>query len=258
MSTATFRKRIRGAPAAYPQWEAAGLRWLADAGPAGAPVVRVLDVGADHLDLERLEPAPATITHAEQFGRALAQTHGAGAPAFGAPPGGWSGDGFFGPADQPLPFPLQPVADWGDFYASGRILPMLELGCRAGVFDARDRRLMQAVARRAAAGEWRDDAAPSRCHGDLWNGNVMWTAGGAVLIDPAAHGGHAESDLAMLALFGAPHLGRIIHAYDEVAPLAAGWESRVELHQLFPVMVHAVLFGGGYVAQSRAIAARYA
>jgi fructosamine-3-kinase len=88
---------------------------------------------------------------------------------------------------------------------------------------------------------------PARVHGDLWSGNLLWgQEGRAWLIDPAAHGGHRESDLAMLALFGAPHLARIIAAYDEAWPLAEGWRDRVGLHQAWPLLVHAALFGGGY------------
>ena len=97
----------------------------------------------------------------------------------------------------------------------------------------------------------------ARLHGDLWSGNVVWTPGGAVLIDPAAHGGHRESDLAMLALFGLPHLGAVLVGYQSVSPLANGWQERVELHQLFPLLVHAVLFGGGYGAQAEGAALRY-
>jgi fructosamine-3-kinase len=114
------------------------------------------------------------------------------------------------------------------------------------------------VARRLEAGEFDDDRSPARLHGDLWSGNVLWTPEGAVLIDPAAHGGHAETDLAMLALFGAPHLERTVNAYDEEAPLTDGWRERIPLHQLHPVLLHAVLFGGGYVAQAAAVAGRYA
>jgi fructosamine-3-kinase len=87
---------------------------------------------------------------------------------------------------------------------------------------------------------------PSRIHGDCWSGNVLWSGGRGWLIDPAAHGGHRETDLAMLALFGAPFLDRILASYDEAAPLAAGWRPRVPLHQLHPLLVHACLFGTGY------------
>jgi fructosamine-3-kinase len=105
------------------------------------------------------------------------------------------------------------------------------------------------VADRARAGAWDDDEPPARLHGDLWAGNVMWTPQGATLIDPAAHGGHRETDLAMLALFGLPHLDDVLAAYDDERPLRPGWRRRTALHQLYPVGVHAVLFGGHYVAQ---------
>jgi fructosamine-3-kinase len=86
----------------------------------------------------------------------------------------------------------------------------------------------------------------------------MWTPGGATLIDPAAHGGHREADLAMLALFGAPHLDACLAAYQTEWPLAAGWRERVGLHQLYPLAVHALLFGSGYAAQLLARARGYA
>jgi fructosamine-3-kinase len=92
---------------------------------------------------------------------------------------------------------------------------------------------------------------PARLHGDLWSGNLIWARDGRVwLIDPAAHGGHRESDLAMLALFGTPHLDRILGAYEEVSPLDPGWRARVGLHQAWPLLVHAALFGGGYGASA--------
>ena len=76
----------------------------------------------------------------------------------------------------------------------------------------------------------------------------------SALIDPAAHGGHRETDLAMLALFGAPYLDEILRAYDATVPLADGWRSRVPLHQLHPLLVHACLFGAAYVPQVTAAA----
>jgi fructosamine-3-kinase len=87
---------------------------------------------------------------------------------------------------------------------------------------------------------------------------VLWGTDGRVwVIDPAAHGGHRETDLAMLALFGMPHLARVLDAYDETAPLGEGWQDRVRLHQLFPLLVHACLFGGGYAARAADAAAGF-
>lgn len=97
----------------------------------------------------------------------------------------------------------------------------------------------------------------ARTHGDLWSGNVMWTPGGAVLIDPAAQGGHAEEDLAALAVFGCPHLECVLAAYDEASAMADGWRERVALHQMHIIMVHCALFGRSYVPEAVSIARRY-
>jgi fructosamine-3-kinase len=99
---------------------------------------------------------------------------------------------------------------------------------------------------------------PARLHGDLWTGNVLWDRGGRPwLIDPGAYGGHREMDLAMLNLFGAP--GPAFRAaYEERHPPAEGHEERVELWQLFPLLVHAALFGGGYRESAARVAQRYA
>jgi fructosamine-3-kinase len=93
---------------------------------------------------------------------------------------------------------------------------------------------------------------PARLHGDLWAGNAL----GNVLIDPAAYGGHREVDLALMRLFGG-FAERCFGAYAEAFPLSEGWADRVGLWQLFPLLVHAVLFGGGYGAQVEAVARRY-
>lgn len=250
-----FRKASPTAPTGYFAWEAAGLRWLADAG--GAAVAEVVEAGEDHLDLVRLVPAPPTAPAAEALGRGLARTHDGGAAAYGAGPDGWDRDGFLGPLSEPLPLELAPSATWGAFHAEHRVRAVLRLGRDRGTFTTADTLVLEALARRLETGELDGPDGPARLHGDLWSGNVVWTSGGAVLIDPAAHGGHRETDLAMLALFGAPHLDRLTAAYEEVHPLAGGWPDRVALHQVHPLMLHAVLFGGGYAGQAVRAAARY-
>ena len=251
-----FRKASSRVPRGYFAWEAAGLRWLAAAG--GARVVDVLDVADGHLDLPRLHEAAPTPTHAEALGRGLAATHAAGAPAHGAAPDGWTGDGWLGPLDEPLPMRLGAWPSWGPFLAEARIRPLVRAGRDRGALDVADAAHLDRLADLVAGGAFDTAEPPARLHGDLWSGNVLWTEAGAVLIDPAAHGGHREADLAMLQLFGAPHLDRVLDAYDDTAPLADGWRERVPLHQLHPLLVHAVLFGGSYGARAVSVARRYA
>ena len=255
---AQFVKQVRGGPARAPAWEAAGLAWLADAETVcgGARVVAVRRVTRQALTLERLIPVEPSEDQVEEFGRRLAATHGAGAAFFGVGPDGWTGEGYLGPADELLPLPLRPYDSWGEFYGESRLRHTLSLARARGLWLTT--KVFDPVIERLNAGEFDDDRPPARLHGDLWSGNVVWVADGGVLIDPAAHGGHPLTDLAMLLLFGGGREARAIEAYREVSVLPDRWEDLVGLHQLHPVMLHAVLFGGGYVARAEALAGRYA
>ncbi|WP_149359152.1 fructosamine kinase family protein [Lolliginicoccus suaedae] len=222
--------------------EAAGLRWL---GEAGLPVVAVHEVGSGHISLERLAPAAPSAPAARRFGAALARCHAAGAPAFGAPPAGHDGGLYIG--TQPMPAgPGSEPGSWGSFYAAQRVLPFLPRARGLGMLAPAAARTVEAACAEIAAGTFDDGAPPARIHGDLWAGNVMWTPCGAVAIDPAAHGGHAETDLAMLALFGCPMLSEILRGYETIAPLREGWRDRIPLHQLHPLAVHAAGQGSHY------------
>ncbi|WP_238559454.1 fructosamine kinase family protein [Mycobacterium liflandii] len=116
------------------------------------------------------------------------------------------------------------------------------------------RATIESVITRCRAGDFDDDDRPARLHGDLWGDNVMWTPDGVVLIDPAAHAGHRESDLAMLALFGCAHYEAILAGYQQLRPLRPGWRGRIGLHQLYPLLAHVVLFGGGHVQRTDVVA----
>ncbi|QKW33213.1 fructosamine kinase family protein [Actinomadura sp. NAK00032] len=217
--------------------EAAGLRWLGEAGP-GTPVPEVLGADDRLLLLPWLPSAAPSRDAAERLGRELAALHTGNRPdAYGAP---W--DGFI--ADLPLDNTLDD-GGWPRWYAERRLEPFLRIGARhLSQDDVRlIERVMAEIEELAGPPE-----PPSRIHGDLWSGNVQWTDDRALLIDPAAHGGHRETDLAMMALFGTPHLDTVLAAYDEAAPLADGWRGRVPLHQLHPLLVHVALFGGSYRA----------
>ncbi|MFJ4037889.1 fructosamine kinase family protein [Microbacterium sp. NPDC090007] len=233
-------KTRRDAPAGFFAVEAAGLRWLADAG--GASTVHVLDVGDDRIVLERLVEVAPTAAAATAFGAALAATHAAGAAAFGSPPPGCEGGIFIGRRPQPA----EPTPTWGAFYAAQRVEPFVPVAVAAGNLSASGAEAVRRACALIAEGAFDDDEPPARLHGDLWAGNVLWSGEGVVLIDPAAHGGHRETDLAMLALFGCPFLDDVLTAYDRALPLRSGWRERVPLHQLHPLAVHAAGHGPSY------------
>jgi fructosamine-3-kinase len=223
-------------PAGFFEAEGAGLAWLAE--PKAVPVPAVIAALPQLIALEWVEsgePAPGA---ARRFGAGLARLHGAGAEAFGTRQPGFVGA-----------LPLDPTTardDWGEWFATARLAPYLRLSVDNGALSADDaravERLLADIHRYAGPPE-----PPARIHGDLWPGNVLWGREEAWLIDPAAQGGHRETDLATLALFGgAPFLSEIIEGYQGVSPLADGWQERVPMHQLHLLLVHTALFGGAY------------
>ena len=247
-----FVKTHPSGPDAY-LVEAAGLTWLAAAGPAAARIVEVREVSPRRLVLQRLTPTAPSRRAAQEFGEALAATHAAGAPSFGSPPDGWVGDGYIGTQRMTL----QPTQTWSRFYAEQRLLPYAEAAYRIGNLSTGGRQLIDHLAQRLTDGVYDDDRAPARIHGDLWAGNVIFTEDGVVLIDPAAHGGHGLTDLAMLHLFGAPELPAITDGYVAATRLTTDWRELIGLHQLHPLLVHAVTHGPGYGAEAATVAERY-
>ncbi|MGI8727653.1 MAG: fructosamine kinase family protein [Solirubrobacterales bacterium] len=263
--------------------EAAGLEWIGEGGAVAVPGVLAVGGAGRHggvreiypdeihiphtspgtgptgretsnsfLALEWIEPGRLDHCGAERLGRELAAMHRLGATSFGwmpaVPEDGRQRIGS-------LPVPIEKRDDWPGFYGEVRLLPLVELARERGAITARCGRDVERICDRI------DDLCgpaepPARLHGDLWGGNVLAGAGGrAWLIDPAAHGGHRELDLAMLRLFGNPG-ERVFTAYEEAFPLADGAADRVRLYQLWPLLVHAILFGGGY-GERVAIASRH-
>ncbi len=228
-------------PDGFFEAEAAGLEWLRV--DDGAPLPKVVIAVPDLLALEWIEAGEPTEAAARSFGAALARTHRAGASHFGAQ---WAG--FIGT------LPLDNAADdqpWSSWFGYRRLWPYLRMCRDRGALGPADvsavERLIENIA--GYAGE-ADVEPPARIHGDLWPGNLMWASRETVyLIDPAAHGGHRETDLANLSLFGGtPYRSEIIAGYQQEWPLSSGWLTRVPLHQLFLLLVHAAMFGAGYRA----------
>jgi fructosamine-3-kinase len=238
-----FVKSRAGAQPGEYATEAAGLRWLGEV-EGGLRVPEVLAVSDGFLALAWIDEGRLDAAGEEELGRGLAHVHAAGAPAFGAPPPGAPLGGL---RLGEIELPAATAAGWPAFYAEHRLAPLLRAAVDRGALP--DARAIEAVIERLPelAGP---PEPPARLHGDLWGGNVFAAADGRpYLIDPAAYGGQREVDLAMLRLFGAPSR-RTLAAYEEVHPLADGHERRVPLWQLFPLLVHAVLFGGSYGASA--------
>lgn len=237
--------------------EAASLEWLdVDDGVATPRIVGVCEGETKLLALEWIDRGRLSAAGEEQLGRGLARVHAAGAPSFGATPIRGGGYGHSPMRFNTLSLPNDPRETWAEFYAENRLIPLAQRSRDRGALDADDVMLIERLAGRIQ--EFAGPAEPpARTHGDLWSGNVMaGTDGMPILIDPVAHGGHREVDLALLTVFGGPS-ERCFAAYDEIAPRAPGHEDRKPLWQLAMILLHVLLFGGAYVTQARSIANRY-
>ncbi|HZJ28179.1 MAG TPA: fructosamine kinase family protein [Acidimicrobiia bacterium] len=242
-----FAKTHPGAPAGFFTTEALGLGWLREAGAVRVPeLLTVSDAAPNHLVLAWIDEGSPRPSTEPDLGTGLAALHRAGAPRFGREDRRTTGS---------RGLPNEPTETWSEFYASNRLAPLARLAADAGVLpagtiDGLDR--LAGTLDRFETGE-----PPARLHGDLWAGNRLVDAGGASwLIDPAAHGGHREFDLAMMRLFGG-FGAACFDAYDEVFPLVSGWQERVDLHQIAPLVVHAIKFGGHYRDAAARAVGRY-
>ena len=249
------------------EFEVAGIKWLADAEETGgAKMVEVRGLSDAGLALTRLEDGFASAPAARAFGAALARTHAAGAPGWGAAPPTWTSP----QANKGMmPMSVVPAGEkfqfnsFGQWLVSERLQPVVEAAATNGDLPAEDENRFERLYQWLLDGDFdspqprlvKDPAA--RLHGDLWSGNLMWGPSGVVLIDPTSYGGHAETDLAECGLFGTPYMKDIYAGYNSVSPLAHGWEDRVALHRLYMLTLHLALFGAGYLRSVQAILERY-
>jgi fructosamine-3-kinase len=176
----------------------------------------------------------------ENFGSRLAALHQQPASFFG-----WHKDNYIGS----LPQINTPASSWSVFYATRRLLPLVRSIYDARLFSGRDLKHAEALCNKLD--EVFPNEPPALLHGDLWSGNYLITRDGQVAVfDAAVYFGHREIDLAMTRLFrGFPP--SFYNAYQQVYPLQTGWEERLQVSQLYPLLVHALLFGGEYVQQAK-------
>ena len=238
------RRSIAGMFAA----EAAGLAALR-AAPGGCRIPEVIGVHESALVLEWIEAGPETAQSQAELGRGLAAQHRVTRPECGFD----AGDNFIGSTAQFNPN----EADWITFFRDHR------LGFQKRLLQDNGRgsdALLLALDRLSERLDDLlrvDDEAHALLHGDLWGGNKMTDSAGApVLIDPAVYFGCREADVAMTQLFGG-FSPRFYSAYNEAFPPAPGYSERRDIYNLYHVLNHANLFGGGYAAQALSIAQRY-
>ncbi|HSO27918.1 MAG TPA: fructosamine kinase family protein [Anaerolineales bacterium] len=203
--------------------------------------------GADFLLLEDLNPAARQADYWLAFGRQLAALHACTADAFG-----FENDNYIGSTPQPN----RRRADGYAFFANERLGFQARLAQRKGLLSKEQ---AQAVYRLAEGlPEWIPEQPASLIHGDLWSGNAIADEQGQpALIDPAAYYGWAEAELAMTALFGG-FPAAFYDAYQEARPLQPGWRERFPLYNLYHLLNHLNLFGGGYLGQVLAILRKFA
>jgi fructosamine-3-kinase len=257
-----YIKSRNSAPKGFFEAEGEGLKWLREPyiNKCGVDVVKVFKYDNNSLEIEQVISGSPTAKSAYNFGANLAKTHFYNQAELNNFGWGWtpSAPSYFGPLSDPvLQFGTQDLVNfdnWFDYFVNGRMRPMIELGIKRNEFSSSDLDLFDNTIKSLTINKEEMNSGIARCHGDLWSGNLMWRQDGeAVLIDPAAHIGHFEEDLAMLNLFGCPFYNQILKGYNSIHPLSPDFKKRITLHNLYPIAGHVVFFGGGYLNQFRSM-----
>ena len=229
------------------QKEAIGLQALQKHFPLKVPAV--IDVGkigeTQYLVLEWLQQTAHTADSQKQFGRALAQLHQATNTHFG-----WPEESYIASVPQTNEW----YDSWPLFYAEKRIMPLVKRLAEKSILNMKEVKDVTYLCSRFA--DMMPQELPALLHGDLWSGNAMAVIENnqttTAIYDPNVYYGHRETDIGMTQIFGG-FSPLFYDAYQEVFPLEKGWQQRLPLFQLYPLLVHALLFGGGYVDSVREI-----
>jgi fructosamine-3-kinase len=228
--------------------EAAGLNALRQNSAMAIPEVIQHGVyeNQQFLLLSWIEKGQPRADFWESFGGQTAQLHQCTSPQFG-----WLHDNYMGSLQQCNTY----CNTWAEFYSLRRILPLVRHLYDAGYLNETDTKAAENFCLKLP--QLFPAEPPALLHGDLWNGNFMVTAeGAAAIFDPAVYYGHREMDLGMTRLFGGFNTP-FYAGYHNVYPLQPGWAQRLAYSQLYPLLVHAVLFGGHYVQSCRDILAAW-
>jgi len=242
-----FVKTHQNPPAYFFSTEAAGLEWLRASGNVNVPKVLAVGDNPPFLAMEWVDIGSGASDTESLFGKELARLHRSEFVCFGRPDGRTTGS---------QAVPNLACDSWTEFYSTRRLLPLAKMAHKKNALPQSCISKLEKLADRLDEFGAADEPA-CLLHGDLWAGNrVVDTHGKSWLIDPAAHGGHREFDLAMMQLFGG--YGRAcFDAYHEIYPLQDDWKNRVALHQLAPLIVHAIKFGGSYVSATESAVSNY-
>jgi fructosamine-3-kinase len=230
------------------QREQEGLIAIAKTGTIAVPGIILQNDVDDYscLLLEWIDPGNASPNAFRLLGEQLAQMHRDTAPQFG-----FDNDNYMGA----LPQGNKRHNTWTNFFVAERLQPMVKMAIHNRQLTYQDEQDFEKLYQKLP-GLFTEEQ-PALIHGDLWSGNyLIGTNGRPYLIDPAVSYGHREFDIAMTTLFGG--FDRDFYdAYHSVYPLLPGWQQRINLWNLYPLLVHVNLFGGAYLSQTRRCLAQY-
>ncbi|MEM9051984.1 MAG: fructosamine kinase family protein [Bacteroidota bacterium] len=228
--------------------ESSGLSFLQRHSPFNMPEPLIADNDDQYqwFIMTYINSAAKTEDFWESFGRSLAKMHRATSADHGLDHNNYIGT---------LIQRNKKIDKWHDFFRENRILPLLKIAESKGVLDNRLRHQFDILLDNVE--NFFPAERPSALHGDLWSGNYMIdNRGAATIFDPAVYYGHREMDIGMTKLFGGFDQ-KFYNSYNEDFPLESGWEERIEVANLYPLLVHLILFGRHYLGQIEATLRRF-